>query len=131
MKKISFTQKEKRVIIVLMLVNCFALFVNIFDMSYHITGRSYESYSSGDNEVYETVNHKTYFLTDNGNYKKEFFYPFTFYTESTKKENSTSKYYKKYYTYKVFRGIFPDYDYTEFLVYSLLIFGIPIIRKIW
>jgi len=137
MKKIKINQKERRIIIVFMLLNSFALLVNYFGLSPKFTtnGTSYnESVGTYNytNEIFPLTDSKTQHLMSvtSGTYYADgtsemyknrhphHFWPFTKFVD------------KKYPAYR-FRGIFADYDHTEFLVYSLLIFGIIILRKVW
>lgn len=120
MSKIKFTLKERKIVTVLMLVNCFALFVNYFGLSPKIKNEIGEDYKClftnsiitsnyGGNNL-ENYNHEFYKF-------KNRFYPFVeFY------DTSSDDFY--------FNGIFPYYDYTEFFVYTLAIFGFFIIRKL-
>ncbi|WP_127845493.1 hypothetical protein [Psychroflexus aestuariivivens] len=128
MRKIRFTKTEKRVIIILMSINLFALTVNYFGLSPKI--KDYENNVLIEYFIFTDAKEKPYhtqFKTNitphssRVNYKyhhgKEF-YPFLdFYVDLRDEEK--------------FRGLFPSFDHTEFLVYSSLIFGIPLIRKIW
>ncbi len=110
--KKTFTD-EKRILIILMAINIFAFFVNYFDLS-----PVYKNYQGSLNNIPV----KYYFFTtkeglDYGDPSKKF-YPFTKFSIDSNREY-------------VFRGIFPDYDQTEFIAYSILIFGIFYIRKAW
>lgn len=132
MKKIIFTKREKRVIIVLMLINCFALFANFFNMDFKIVQERVE-YSGEYNKYTTYITNTTYFFTDAEIDPQDFFWPILNFSVSYskgpyEKRNSSSYYSKEYNT---FRGIFSEYDYTEFLVYSALIFGIPVLRRLW
>ncbi|MBA9072595.1 hypothetical protein GGR22_000721 [Flavobacterium gossypii] len=114
--RLRFSQKEKRIVIVLMLINSFALFVNYFGLSpkvdkdcgeayiFTFTGREVVNYNYSYTALYDSD------LFPN-------FWPFVDFT------------YPNYCA--PFKGIFAYYDTSEFLVYTLLIFGIVIIRKIW
>ena len=114
--KIKVTTTEKRVVLILMLLNTFALFTNYFGLSYKLNDTSeLFTKSVGVQESYRTS------ILDDGNYlttNKEKFYPFI-------------DFYDGYYNNYTFRGIFAYYDTTEFFFYTLLIFGILLIRKIW
>ena len=114
--KIRISKTEKRVILILMIINSFALFTNYFGISYKINDTSeLFTKSVGIQESYRTDIH------DEGNYlttNKEHFYPFV-------------DFYDGYYKTYTFRGIFAFYDTTEFFVYTLVIFGIVLIRRIW
>ena len=124
MKYLNFTDKEKKIILILMLINCFALFVNYFGLSPKI--------KNSDNDYYVCLftNSATNFSVVDGHYLdatnlerykaykfEENFYPFV-------------KFYHSWYDNFYFNGLFPYYDYTEFLVYTLLIFSFFISRKI-
>jgi hypothetical protein len=123
MSKIKFTLKERKIITVLMIVNCFALFVNYFGLSPKIKNEvggyykclltnsinTYYSYDYNSNNL-EHYNYEFYKIKIN-------FYPFVDFYGS-----SNNDFY--------FNGIFPYYDYTEFFVYTLAIFGFFVIRKL-
>lgn len=96
---------EKRIVIILMALNLFAFFVNYFDLS-----PVYKNYSNIPVSYY-------YFTIKDGDPTTKF-YPFTDFSINTN-------------SYYVFRGIFPDYDQSEFIVYTILIFGVFYIRKAW
>lgn len=115
MKPIKFDQKELRIIIILMIINTFALFVNYFELSpnngdFFLLTDSKE-FSVPSQNGYSTINGRSLMYSQE---HTKHFWPFV-----------------KYYDEPRFRGIFTDYDHTEFLVYSLVIFGFFIIRKIW
>jgi hypothetical protein len=122
MKHLNFTDKEKKIILILMLINCFALFVNYFGLSPKI--------KNTDNDYYvclftNSVKTEGYYGTAYGTnlvqyspYKSESsFYPFV-------------DFYKSWYDGFYFNGLFPSYDSTEFFIYTLLIFGFFIVKKI-
>ncbi|MFD2552731.1 hypothetical protein ACFSQP_13025 [Bizionia sediminis] len=134
MGKITFSKKERRIIIVLMIINCFALFVNVFKMSNK--SEKHESHTVFHNDLTRTryyQNNKIYYFTDGKNNTENSFYPFIDFNTYSSHSDNPFEYKKEKHnsSTKIFRGIFPDYDYTEFLVYTALIFGIPLIRKIW
>lgn len=135
----KLTKRQKRIIIILMIINAFALFVNYFQLSPKIMFKEYNS------EEYITQHYDVYLLTDskatnilnsNTNWTWENgdsamysarhpknFWPFVMFYQ--KAESSSSKIQFR------FRGIFADFDHTEFLVYTFLIIIILIIKKIW
>lgn len=128
MKKLKFTKTERRAIIFLMLLNLFALTVNYFSLSPKIETRG--TYSTLECYIFTDAADKPYNgqyeisispHSPNTNYRyhhnKEFWPFLKFNVDGYKKEK--------------FRGLFPAFDHTEFLVYSALIFGIPLLRKIW
>lgn len=111
-----FSIKERKIIVILMLVNCFALFVNYFGLSLKFKVDNYyfcfftnsvrSSYYYGGNlELFEQYK-----------WEKKF-YPFV---------NFYDSWHGGYY----FNGLFPYFDYTEFLVYTFLIFGFFIAKNI-
>lgn len=115
MKNLSFTHKERKVVIVLMIINCFALFVNYFGISYRFGKTAH------------------LFTNSNGISGKPIYFPY-----DVLYEHNTKHFYPLVdFTYNsnlhgfFFKGIFAYYDMTEFFVYTLLIFGFILIRKIW
>lgn len=125
MKYFKFTLKEKKIITTLMIINFFALFVNYFGLSINFKHNSdnyyiclftnaKKQYSISIDEVYSGTNLKVY-TTENWTPE---FYPFV-------------RFYGKWYDGFYFNGLFPYYDYTEFLVYSVFIFGFFITRNIF
>ena|SRR5690554_4466278 len=132
MKKIKITQKQRRIIIVLMSINLFALFVNFFELSPKFNAGNYSNqnyiYLFTDSKAPSLLNQNGW-TTINGNsmmYKTRHpnhFWPFTKFYETANSPTSIIK--------SRFRGIFPDFDHTEFLVYTLIIFGSIFIRKLW
>jgi len=139
MKKITLSKSERRLIIILMAINTFALFVNYFQLSPKFRYKEYNS------RTYLTQYYDIYFFTDsrptgllNSNTKWTWengdsamyqarhpknFWPFVMFYQ--KAESPSSKIQFR------FRGIFPDFDHTEFLVYTFLIFIVLFIKKIW
>lgn len=138
MKKIKISKLEKRVVIFLMLLNTFALFVNYFGVSpmHTITvedkqpeghtlfyyNRIYFLTDSSQHHLHNFEDNTTYLNTDNM-YRNN--HPYHFWPFTTFKERHFTK-----PTYR-FRGIFADFDHTEFLCYTLLIFGVVFIKKVW
>jgi sorbitol-specific phosphotransferase system component IIC len=119
MKRLTLSVKERRLVIILMLVNFFALFVNYFGIAPSV--KNEKGYSLifilttncivDDNDIspfefQHEINHQNFFPI------------VKFYTES--------RYFGTH-----FKGLFPYYDFSEFFVYTLVIFGIVILRKIW
>ena len=120
MRYLKFTLKERRVIILLMLINCFALFVNYFGISPRFKNENDNYYfclftnstKSSDSYMFYQSNLERY-----SEHKwEENFYPFV-------------DLYDSWYDGFYFNGVFPYFDHTEFVVYSLLIFGYFILRK--
>nr|WP_288980830.1 hypothetical protein [uncultured Allomuricauda sp.] len=122
MKKITVSTKERRFIIVFMIINCIALFVNVFEFNSFKDFYKDRYYYFTDNGKFDAVDiNKTYFGPTKTS--KDFFYPFIDFTESTFSTTANIKW--------KFRGIFPDFDYTEFIVYTIIIFGVVFLRKVW
>lgn len=135
----KITKKQKRVIIVLMVINVFALFVNYFQLSPKIRFNEYKSekytyqyydiYLLTDAKATNILNSTTNWTWENGDsamYEARHpknFWPFVMFYQ--KAESSDSKVQFR------FRGIFPDFDHTEFIVYTLLIFVVLFIKKVW
>lgn len=126
MRKIKFSRIEKRIIIILMFINSLALFVNIFELTVTVYDKPYSRIKYylftdvGEAEIMQSGYDKMYnrFPSTNYNNFSSEFYPFVdFYIESKSE--------------KRFRGIFAGFDHTEFMVYTFLIIGIPLIVKIW
>lgn len=131
---IQLTKKEKRLIIVFMTINIFALFVNHFRLS---PSFSIGVYPKTDEVFLFTDANENKMLNDNS-YSNDYdlydlrsskhFYPFTKFIE---KENPSYFHGEDYYLKTRYRGLFPDYDKSEFFVYTLLIFAVVLVRKIW
>jgi hypothetical protein len=115
--QLKVSRKEIRVMIVLMLINTFALFVNYFALSPRLSNESgYKAIrlftNSTQNGMYPFTSNYDYNHFDN-------FYPFV-------------KFYYNDQNYGlIFNGIFPYYDTSEFFVYTILIVGVMVIKKIW
>lgn len=131
---IKLTRVEKRVIIILMTINLFAFFVNHFRLS---PSFSIGEYPKTDEVFLFTDAKESEMLNDNGHHigydlydtrSSEYFYPFTKFIE---KENPSYFRSEDYYLKTRYRGLFPDYDKSEFFVYTLLIFAVVLVRKIW
>ncbi|WP_445749971.1 hypothetical protein [Polaribacter sp.] len=146
MKKITISKRERRIIIVLMSINLFALFVNYFGMSPKFDLKDNYASNIGRDEAFILTDAGTTYLTGERNVynvklynwkSTKAFWPFTeYYIEENKSVDNSQQYpnlenKKEYYSESRFRGIFADFDHTEFLVYTLLIFGIVIVRKLW
>lgn len=113
--KMKFSQNETRTVIVLMIINSFALFVNYFGLSYRF-GNDADLFtnSNGINGNYIHYPYETMY-SSNSNH----FYPIVEFTSNS------------YQGVPFFKGIFVYYDTTEFFVYTIIIFGVVIIRKLW
>lgn len=98
-KKFELTKTERRVVIILMIINSFALFVNKYEFQGRINNCHYIITNSGENYVKE----------------KDLFYPFFKFNDRN----------------DCFQGIFQYYDSSEFYIYTLLIFGVLFIKKVW
>lgn len=150
MKKNKFrlSKTERRILIVLMFINLFAFFVNYFHLSPKFEmDDSYASHIGDDIAYIFTDSGSDHMLGQKGGYylgqpmyswrNTEAFWPLTkFYVEKIhsfekKDYSASSEYSKEYYTESRFRGIFADYDHTEFIVYTILIFGVVYVRKLW
>ena len=82
MKKITVSTKERRFIIVFMIINCIALFVNVFEFNSFKDFYKDRYYYFTDNGKFDAVDiNKTYFGPTKTS--KDFFYPFIDFTEST------------------------------------------------
>jgi hypothetical protein len=128
MIKLKFSNKEIKIIIVLMLINSFALFVNLFEMSIRIVDegttwnnkRYYLFTDVGETRMGRIVNGEGEYPSTNYSSFSNQFYPFVdFYIERTSNISSEKR----------FRGIFPGFDHTEFIVYSFMIIGFFLLKK--
>lgn len=99
MSNFKLNSVERRVVIICMVINSFALFVNEFELQ----GKMKNCFKIFTNEGDKFV------------VNSEQFYPFV---DFTNRDNC-------------FNGIFPYYDSGEFFVYTILIFGIIFIKKVW
>jgi hypothetical protein len=156
MRKMTLSKLETRVLIVVILINGFALFVNYFHLSpkFDIDGGYKNDY--GSNHTYRNGENSFYLFSDSAEkgmvsnptmigpklydtrYKNHF-WPFTKFIDETSSrvENYDGEWnynktgYTFYYTAKRFRGIFADYDHTEFFAYCGLIIGTLLVKKLW
>ena len=130
----KLTKKEKRIIIILMTINLFAFFVNHFRLSpifdigeYPKTDEVFLFTDAKENKMLNDNSYSIgYDLYDTRS--SEHFYPFTEFIEKERPSFTNSE---GYYLKTRYRGLFPDYDKSEFLVYTLLIFAVVFVRKIW
>ena len=124
MKKPKFTKVEKNVIIVLMIINCFALFVNLFEVSVRVT-RDKSIFDKERYYLFTDVGAGTMGVYINGENK----YPSTSYNDFSSQFYPFVDFYLESNNEKRFRGVFPGFDHTEFIVYSFLILGFFILKK--
>lgn len=102
-----------------MLINTLAFLVNFFNTQGCLNSNNkpksfiLTDCTPGYFKGYYRYNNTNYYYSD----KREKFWPFTEFFGYYKHEER-------------FRGIFVDYDHTEFLIYSVLIFGIPVAGRI-
>ena len=99
MSNLKLNKIERRVVIICMLINTFALFVNEFELQGKMKNCSRIFTNEGDKNEYSP--HQ--------------FYPFVDFINSD----------------NCFNGIFTRYDSDEFFVYTIIIFGIIFIKKVW
>ena len=99
MSYLRLTKIERRVIIILMAINSFALFVNEFKLQGEIGNCSRLFTNEGEKFVNSS----------------KYFYPFV---ELIERDGC-------------FKGMFAYYDSGEFFVYTILIFGVVFIKKVW
>jgi hypothetical protein len=120
----DYIKSKKNLLIIWFLFHGFALFVNVCDIGGDITSQSNPHYISGL-LVYDYTGY-TYLFTNSltSSAKAGHFWPFV-------------KFYDKYYGHyqngdeypvTMFNGIFYQYDISEFLAYTILIFLILYIR---
>ena len=131
MNKINFSQKERRTIIILMIINVFALFVNYFNLSPKFNIGSYKNrtelflFTDSKEKLLLSNPHKTYFKNGTSRMYQirhtKHFWPFVKFYDKDKFSINRKR----------IRGIFADFDHTEFGVYTLIIFGFFIVKKLW
>ena len=119
----TYSLKEKKFLIILMIINFFALVVNFVGLKGNIIGRGV---GSGDNTNINIFTNSTGFSYSSiapqfevrfkDNY--EHFWPFVDFTS----DDNLIGY--------IFKGIFCYFDFTEFVLYSILIFGMPLFLKL-
>lgn len=122
MKKLSYTLKQKKIIAILMCINFFALVVNLLGIKGNIT-----SGSGADKTIFNIFTHSKGFqyrilnMFDDVRFADNYeeFWPFV---EFTKSHNLAGY---------LFKGIFCYFDFSEFIIYSILIFGIPLLIKLF
>lgn len=130
----KLTKKEKRIIIILMTINLFAFFVNHFRLSpsfdigeYPKTDEVFLFTDAKENKMLNDNSYNDYYdLYDLRSSKH--FYPFTEFIEKERPSFTNSE---DYYLKTRYRGLFPDFDKSEFFVYTLLIFAVVLVRKLW
>ena len=131
---LKLTKTEKTIVIILMTINLFAFFVNHFRLS---PSFNIGEYPKTDEIFLFTDAKKSEMLNDNGHIvgydlydtrSSEHFYPFTEFIERERPSFTNSE---NYYLKTRYRGLFPDYDKSEFFIYTLLIFAVVLVRKIW
>ena len=127
MKYFKYSVKARRVIIVLMIINSFAFVVNFLNITPKITSKNDSGYEYW---YYIFTDGNVYFSDitgscDGENEKYKNFWPFLNYT------NDRDCIKQEFFYRTKFRGVFPDYDISEFIIYSIFIFGIPLLRKMW
>lgn len=130
----KLTKKEKRIIIILMTINLFAFFVNHFRLSpsfdigeYPKTDEVFLFTDAKENKMLNDNSYSDYYdLHDLRS--SEYFYPFTKFIEKEYPSFTNSE---DYYLKTRYRGLFPDFDKSEFFVYTLLIFAVVLVRKLW
>ena len=137
MKLFKYNRKTKRTIIVLMVINMLAIFTNEFNIAPKITTDQRRFFASEswyfiftDGNPYEKYGYQSEKCDGE---KQSKFWPFVRYSQEDGTNSSIIMgcFKAKYFYRTAFRGLFPDYDWTEFIVYSLLIFGIPVLHKVW
>src|SRR5690606_12126341 len=131
MNKVNFDKKERRIIITLMAINCFALFVNYFrlspDFKYGTYQNETEIYILTDSKAEHLMRHNIWSTNSDGTSRmyefshKSEFWPIVKFVDTHWHEPNTKR----------FRGIFAAYDHTEFIVYTLVIFGFFTVKKLW
>lgn len=120
MRKLSYTQKQKKCIIILIIINFVALTVNLFGIKGNIIGGGIGSgdktniniFTNSKGFSYDTlaIQYETSFKSNT-----KHFWPFVEYTS----DNNFTGY--------IFKGIFSYYDFTEFIFYMILILCIPLL----
>jgi len=118
----KLTRNEKRIIITLMAINSFAFFVNHFRLSPSFT---IGDYPNSDKIFLFTDAKESEMLNDNGHSigydlydtrSSDYFWPFT---EFIEKERPSFTNVQDYYLKTRYRGILPDYDKSEFILYTI------------
>lgn len=122
-----------------MIINSIAFLTSTFNISPKIVTDKQRFFASeswyfifNDGDCYITVDLAGVYY-DADKTKQTHFWPFVKFTheDGTNTFEEQQNFNPQIFYRTAFRGIFPDYDYTEFFFYSLLIFGIPILRKKW
>lgn len=109
MKFLEFLKSKEKLIVIFMCINSFALFVNVFD----IRGVIYQNSDDYNNRFIRLLQSRADIEE-----KRDSFWPFVKYIHSGSVQyvGSTPR------TGFGFCGIFNDFDYSEYLAYTILLF---------
>lgn len=142
MKKLKLSKIERRILIILVSINLIAFLSNRFELSPKFNSGSDEIFLLTDSkeerlfsgEIRQDSNGVITRNTDGSSQMYKYrhpkhFWPFTMFIDEKLSYDSNLEI--RRHTSTRFRGLFPDFDLSEFLVYNLLIFGIIFIRKLW
>jgi hypothetical protein len=113
----KISTKQKRFLIIWIIINTFALFVNKVSLEGNLNGSLPENGRDG---------YQTYILTNT--WTHEGFWPFVPFIES-KYYNASGM--QNAGTVHTFNGLFYSYDLAAFMLYIALGFGIVFIPKLW
>lgn len=119
------TINQKRFLIIWICLHSFALFVNVFNIRGRLSTSNFISSSTADNYLFTSSSSSSY---------KNDFWPITNFTEEQRYyiEPAYLSFQKGTWAYKTaFKGIFQDYDYSEFIFYILLGLAVIYLPKIW
>jgi hypothetical protein len=109
MSFIKYVRSKHRLIVVFFLINGFALFVNVFNIEWSFSGKCTDSFKV---------------FTSQSDEKEKHFWPIV---EFTRSEEVMAGYHVRstgeevMMTCNYFYGIFTDYDYSEFLGYTVIL----------
>lgn len=127
------TLKERRFLIVWTCINIFALIVNITPIRGKIRNAEESNTLIHDRVVLDSYKPGFYIWTSGED--KIFFWPFTkFFDKEISRVPSGNENYgflTSKSRLKNFQGIFNGYDFSEFIIYSILGFAIIFVPKLW
>jgi len=120
----SLTLNQKRFLIVWILLNSFALFVNLADIRGAIDN-SDTSYNSYGYLIHNGTDRIIYLFTNSSGQNKSDFWPFTSYYSINYPSNSG------FPIQHFYGGLFNSYDIPEYIFYMVLGFAIVFVPKLW
>lgn len=120
MNYLNYLKTKSKTIVIIMIINVFAFFVNLFKIDGKIDMFEFVDYSEAgfakhQDKIFINFFTKTDFVPENG------FWPFANTFEKSRRliSNGIDDIPTDYY---IFRGVFYNYDISEFIAYTILLF---------